>query len=158
MPCGTGGNLAAIVLRRQWRRGRARVLGAAPAAVRERRDEAISPAWDRRDEAGVAVVVLELDPEAADVAVDDVALGDEVRAPDRVQDLLARHDLTAPAREEVQEALLDPAQVDDRVAGPHLPVDDVDLHLAEGDRGDDRPIGPRRPAADDDRPGQQLLR
>jgi hypothetical protein len=38
----------------------------------------------------VAIVVLELDPEAPDVAIDDVALGDKVLAPDAVDDVVAR--------------------------------------------------------------------
>src|SRR3972149_6069768 len=41
--------------------------------------------------------------------------------------------------------------------GPPRAIDDVDLHLAELDRGNDRPIGPRRPTADDDGPSEQLL-
>src|SRR5258706_16218052 len=122
MPCGTGENLAAIVLRRQWRRGRARVLGAAPAAVRERRDEAISPAWDRRDEAGVAVVVLGLDPGAADVGVRVVALGDGVRAPERAPVLLPRLALTAPALDGGIGALPSPPPGVGRGARPLLPV------------------------------------
>ena len=86
------------------------------------------------------VVVLELDPQAPDVPIDDVALGDEVGAPDAVEDLVAGHDASAAAREEVQQALLDAAQVDDRGPGTHLAVEDVDLHLAEPDRWHDRPI------------------
>ena len=48
------------------------------------------------------------------MAVDDVALGDEVGAPHAVEELLAGDDLARPAGEQVQEALLDAAQVDDR--------------------------------------------
>ena len=83
----------------------------------------------------MAVVVLELDPQAPDVAVDDVALGHEVGAPDGVEDLLAGHDPPATAGEQVEQALLDARQVDDRVAGADLAVDDVDLDLAEPDPG-----------------------
>src|SRR5665811_884108 len=105
----------------------------------------------------MAVVVLELDPKAADVAIDDVAFGDEIRAPDRVEDLLAGHDPPTAAGEQVQQALLDATEVDDRLACADHPVDDVDLHLAELDDRDDRSIGPRSPTADDDRAGQELL-
>ena len=79
------------------------------------------------------VVVLELDAQAPDVAIDDVALGHEVGAPDRVEDLVPRHDLPGATGEQVQQALLDAAQVDDGVPGPDLAIDDVDLDLAERD-------------------------
>lgn len=88
----------------------------------------------------MAVIVLELDAEVPNVAIDDVALGDEVRAPDGVEDLLSRHQPPAPAGEEVQEGLLDAAEVHHGIAGPDLAVDDVDLDLAELDRGNDRAI------------------
>src|SRR6202142_1395795 len=136
--------------------GRAALAGARPvipAGVGEGRDEAVALAGDGGDEARVAVVVLELDAQAADVAVDDVALGHEVGAPDRVEDLLPRHDLPAPAREQVEQALLDAREVDDRVPRGALPVEDVDLDLAEPDHGDERAVGPRRPAGDPDRAG-----
>src|ERR1700690_1486795 len=66
--------------------GRGALAGARPvipAGVGEGRDEAVALAGDGGDEARVAVVVLELDAQAADVAVDDVALGPEVGAPGR---------------------------------------------------------------------------
>ena len=85
-----------------------------PSRVREGRDEAVADAGHGRDEARVPIVVLELDAQAADVPVDDVALGDEVGAPDRVEDLVPGDDASAAAGEQVQQALLDPAQVDRR--------------------------------------------
>jgi hypothetical protein len=84
------------------------------------------------------VVVPQLDPEAPDVAIHDVALGHEVAAPDGIQDLVSGRDASAATGEEIQEALLDTAEVDDRVTGPHPAMEDVDLHLAELDRGNDR--------------------
>ena len=135
----------------------ARVLPAVPALVGERGDEPIAPARDGRDEARMPVVVLELDPQASDVAIHDVALGHEVGAPDTSQDLVPGDHPSASTGEEIEQALLDAAQVDDRLTGPHLPVHDVDLHLAELDRRDDRPIGARRASGDDDGPGEQLL-
>src|SRR5665811_1210651 len=86
---------------------------AGPAGVREGGDEPVALARDRGDEARVPVVVLELDPQAPDVAVDDVALGDEVGTPDRVEDVVPRDHPTPAAGEQVQQALLDPGQVDD---------------------------------------------
>src|SRR5665811_2267280 len=80
---------------------------ASPSRVGEGRDEAIALAGDGGDEARVAVVVLELDAQAPDVAVDDVALGHEVHAPDRVENLLAVDDAPTATREEVEQALLD---------------------------------------------------
>src|SRR5664279_5271368 len=121
-----------------------------PAGVGERRDEAVALAGDRGDEARAAVVVLELDAQSPHVAVHDVALGHEVGAPDGVEDLLAGDDPPAPAREQVEQALLDAREVDDRVAGPDDAVEDVDLDLAEPDDGDERAVGPRRPPGDHD--------
>ena len=50
-----------------------------------------------------------------------------------------------------------PAEVDDRVAGAHLAIDDVDLDLAQADGGHDGPIGPGGATRDDDGARQQLL-
>ena len=66
------------------------------------------------------------------MAIDDVALGDEIGAPDRVENLVPRDHSARSAREEVEQALLDPAQVDDRFTGPDLPIHDVDLDIADG--------------------------
>src|SRR5689334_9459321 len=106
---------------------RSRCRRAGPAGVREGRDELIAPSWDGRDEARLPVIVLQLDAQAPDVPIDDVALGDEVRAPDRVEDLVAGHDPAAAAGEQIQEALLDTAEVDQRVPGPNLAAQDVEL-------------------------------
>src|ERR1035437_2770411 len=56
-----------------------------PTRVGEGRDEAVALVLDCLDEARMPVVVLELDAQAPDVAIHDVALGDEVGAPDRVE-------------------------------------------------------------------------
>ena len=92
----------------------ARISVAGPAGVREGRDEPVAAARHGRDEARVPVVVLELVRRLPDVAIDDVALGDEVGAPDRVEDLVARDDAAPPAGEQVDQALLDAREVDDR--------------------------------------------
>lgn len=134
------------------------VLLASPAHIREGRDESVPLARHRRDEAGVPVVVLQLDPQAPDMAIDDVALGDEIGAPDRIEDLVSRDDLPATAREQIEQALLDPAQVDDGVPGQDLTIEDIDLDLTELDGGHDWPVGSGRPPGDDDGPGQQFLR
>src|SRR6185503_13317116 len=80
----------------------------APSRVREGRDEAVADTRHGGDEARVSVVVLELDAQAADVSVDDVALCDEVGAPDRVEDLVPGEDAPAATGEQIQQALLDP--------------------------------------------------
>ncbi len=79
----------------------------------------------------MAVVVLELDPQAANVAVNDIALGHEVGAPHRVENLFSRYDAPIAAGEKVQEALLDAAEVNDRMASTDFSVHDVDHHLTE---------------------------
>jgi hypothetical protein len=68
----------------------------------------------------MAMVVLELDPQRPDVAIDDVALRHEVRAPDGIEDLFAADDPPAATGEQVEETLLDTAQVNDRLAGPEV--------------------------------------
>src|SRR4029079_15819923 len=93
-----------------------------------------------------------------DVTVDDVALGHEVGAPDRVQDLVAGHDAPTPAGEEVQKALFDAAQMDDRIARSNLAADDVDLHFAQPDGGHDRLISPESPERATDGSCENLLR
>ena len=45
------------------------------------------------------------------MAVDDVALGHVVDAPERVQDLVARHHLAGSRRQEIEQALFEPGQV-----------------------------------------------
>ena len=88
-----------------------RVGIAHPPAVGERRDEAVAATRDGGDETRSPVVVLQLDPEAPDVPVDDVALGHEVRSPDRIEDLVTTHHAPGAAGQQVQKALFDPRQV-----------------------------------------------
>ena len=77
------------------------------------------------------------------MTVDDVALGDEVLPPDAVEDVLPRHGPPGAARQEVEQALLDAAQVDHRLTDAYLAIDDVDLDVAERYRRHDRPIATR---------------
>jgi hypothetical protein len=53
------------------------------------------------------VVVSQLDTQAPDVAIHDVALSQEVGAPDGIEDLIPRHDAPATTGQEGQQALLD---------------------------------------------------
>ena len=89
------------------------------------------------------------------MVVNDVALSYVVGPPDRIEDLIAGHDATCAACQEVDEALLDRRQLD---AVAHLSIDDVDLKPAERDRRNDRPVCSRRATGDDDGPGEQFLR
>src|ERR1700693_3551187 len=104
------------------------------------------------------VIVLQLDAQAAHVTIDDVALRDEIGAPGRVEDLLPRDDAPATAGQQVQEALFERAQRDDRLPGPHLAVDDIEFDLAEPYDRHEGQLGPGRPPTDDDRASEQLLR
>jgi hypothetical protein len=79
--------------------------------LRERGDEPIPLPRHGRDEPGLAPIVLELRPEVADVAIDDVALGHVVDAPERVQDLVARHHLVRSRRQKIEQALFEAGQV-----------------------------------------------
>ncbi len=92
------------------------------------------------------------------MTIDDIALGHEIGAPHRVQDLLPRDNAPATAGKHVQEALLDAAEVDDRAAGPHFAVEDVDFHLPDLDRRDHGSVDAGCTARDHDRSCQQLLR
>ena len=56
----------------------------------------------------MAIVVPQLDAEAPDVTVDDVALGHEILPPNAVEDVLPRDDPPGAACEEVEQALLMP--------------------------------------------------
>src|SRR5213592_2440637 len=96
------------------------LVSSAPSFVRERGDEAITGAGDRLDEAGAPIVVLQLDSQASDMAVDDIALGDEVGSPNGVEDLVAGDDAAGSARQKVEQALLDAAQMHDGIPGVHL--------------------------------------
>ena len=92
------------------------------------------------------------------MAVDDIALGDEVGSPNGVEDLVAGDDAAGSARQKVEQALLDAAEMHDGIPGVHLAVNDVDVDLADRDPRYDRPARPGGPAGDHDAPGQKLLR
>src|SRR5664280_1462208 len=130
---------------------------ATPTRVGGIRDEAVALVLDRLDEARMPVVVLELDAQAPDVAIHDVALGDEVGAPDRVEDLLVRHHAPGATGQEIEQALLERGQADDRGADAHLAADDVDVDLAQPNHGDERQVDAQRPPRDHDGAREQLL-
>ena len=65
------------------------------------------------------------------MAVDDVALDDEVGAPERVEDLLAREHAPGIRGEEVQQRLLEGREMQLVIAGEDLPVEHVDLKVAD---------------------------
>src|SRR5579859_1601320 len=62
------------------------------AARRRRRQEPIATPRHGGDEARLAPVVLEARAQVADLTVHDVALGDVVHAPERVEDLFTGDD------------------------------------------------------------------
>ena len=91
------------------------------------------------------------------MTVDDVALGHEVLPPNAVEDVLPRDDPSGAACQEVEQALLNAAQVDHGLTDADLAIDDVDLDVAERYRRHDRPIATRRPTGDGDRSGEEFL-
>src|SRR5450759_2696837 len=93
--CSRSRRRPAMTGRRSGTRWFVRVPPAVPPLVREGGDKSIALAVDRGDEAWIAMVVRQLDAQAPDVAIDDVALGHEVGAPDGIQNLLPRDDLSA---------------------------------------------------------------
>ena len=62
-----------------------------------------TPDRDSCDKARLAPVVLQLDPQAAHVAVDHVAFGDEVDSPERIR-ICSRVDLTRVCCQQIQQA------------------------------------------------------
>src|SRR5471032_364271 len=90
------------------------------------RQEPIPLAADGLNESRVAIVVLKLDAQAADMTIHDVALGHEINAPDRVEDLVATEHAAASACQQVEQALLGRAQGDDQTSSADLTTDDVD--------------------------------
>jgi hypothetical protein len=90
------------------------------------------------------------------VTVDDVALGHVVDAPERIQNLVARHHLAGLGRQEVEQALLEPGQVQRRCPGPYL-LHDVNLELSERQDRVERDRAAEGAAGGDQHTGQQLL-
>jgi hypothetical protein len=90
-------------------------------------------AWDRSDEAWLAPVVVQSRAQVADLTVDDVALRDVIRAPQRVEDLLAGDHAPSVGRQQVEQALLQARQVQLRGSGVNAAFEDVDLELTDLD-------------------------
>src|SRR6185295_4642568 len=95
------------------------------------RDESVPTAGDRLDVSRLVPVVLQLGAEGTHVAVDDVALDDEVGTPERVEDLLAREDAPRIRGKEVQQGLLERRQMQLVIACEDLSVEHVDLEIAD---------------------------
>jgi hypothetical protein len=79
----------------------------APTLIGKRWDKAVAGAGHGRNEPRSPIVVLQLDPERSNVAIDDVAFRNEIGPPDRVKDLVSRDDAPGSAGEQVQKALFD---------------------------------------------------
>lgn len=69
--------------------------------------EAVSAAGNRLDVSRSSRMVLQLDPQVADVPVHDVALRHAVGAPEMIQNLVPRQQAARVRREQIQEALLE---------------------------------------------------
>src|SRR5256885_7442818 len=89
------------------------------------------------DETRPAPVVLELHPQVADVTVDQVALRDVVRAPERVEDRLPGERLPGVRREQVQQRLFYRGEMQDRRPRLHTLVKEIELEAADLDDGDE---------------------
>jgi len=77
----------------------ARASDLAPTLIGKRWDKAVAGAGHSRNEPRCPIVVLQFDPERSNVAIDDVALRNEIGRPDRVQDLVSRDDTPGSAGE-----------------------------------------------------------
>src|SRR5215210_1927144 len=89
--------------------------------------------------------------------VDDIAPGNVIGAPERIQDLVTRHHLTSMSCQEIQQALLQPCQVKLHSPGSYLALHDVDLDLAELQDRIDRERLTVAATGDHQDPGKQLL-
>src|SRR6185436_1331865 len=76
-------------------------------------------------------MALQLDPQVADVAVDDVALRDVVGTPQAVQDFIARQQASRIGGEQIEQVLLERGEMQLRLAEPDAMMHDVDLELAQ---------------------------
>src|SRR3954447_19401732 len=97
----------------------------------ERRQEAVALARYCLDEPRPTPIVLQLHPKVPNVAVNHVTLRDVIGSPQRIQDLIARYKLARVGRQQVEQTLLEPRQMELGGSGTHLAVEDVDLDLAE---------------------------
>ena len=74
-----------------------------------------------------------------------------------VEDLVPGHDAPSPASQQVQQGLLNRAEGDHGPTYPDLAIGDVNLDLADLHDRDQGPLGPSGPAAEDERPCDQLI-
>src|SRR5438477_838501 len=93
----------------------------------EGRHKPIASARHRGDEARLAPVILESRTQVTNLAVDNIAFGDVVHTPQRVQDLLAGNHSASVGRQQVQQALLQRCEMELRATCPYGAVEDVDL-------------------------------
>src|SRR5438105_1728666 len=118
------------------RRARTIASGGAAAAVRRwlrPGKEAVPLSGHGADEAWPPPVVLELHSEVSDVTIDEVALRDVVRAPERVEDRLAAERPPGIRREQVEQCLLYRGEVQDRRSRLHALVEQIELETTHLD-------------------------
>src|SRR2546430_10264863 len=139
------------------RRRRARLLCGRALLGPRLRLVAVALAGHRLDEMRVAPAVAELYAKLADVAVDDVALDLEVLAPDAVEDELPAQRLPGTGREEVEQGLLERAELE--LARPDLqfPLEEIDLDAVEADRRHEADRDPVGAAEERERAGHDLI-
>src|SRR2546428_2126414 len=152
----SSGESSERALSRQRRR-RARLLCGRALLGPRLRLEAVALAGHRLDEMRVAPAVAELYAKLADVAVDDVALDLEVLTPDAVEDELAAQRLPGTGREEVEQGLLERAELE--LARPDLqfPLEEIDLDAVEADRRHEADRDPVGAAEERERSGHDLI-
>src|SRR2546428_2393483 len=120
--------------------------------------EPVSLPRDGLDELGAAPIVLELHAKVAHVAIDEVALGDVVGPPERIEDRLAVDGLAGIRRQEIQERLLDRGELQHRRPRADLAIEQVDLEPADLDDRDERDRLAVRAAHQRERARDELLR
>src|ERR1700730_1599649 len=102
--------------------------------------------WDSGDETWLPPVVVESRPQVTDLTIDHVALSDVVSPPQRVNDFLTCDDAASVGRKQVQQALLQGAQVQFRAPGANSSFQDVYLEFADVDGGrEGHPVAVRAP-------------
>src|SRR2546426_5806395 len=118
-----GGERAAGMARIEWLCGCLRGRG--------RRDEAIAATGDGGYVLWPARMVLQLDAQVADVAVNHIALGHIVDPPEVVQNLVAGEQASRVCGQEIEQALVERRGVQLRFAGPDTAGEDSDLQIAQ---------------------------
>jgi len=121
------------------------------------RNESVSDPGHGLNIAGLVRIVLQLRAKGTYVPVNDVALTNEVGAPQPVEDLLPSQNAPGVRSEEVQERLLERGEVHLASLNNQRSVQHVELEIADLQARDELPGIAVGPADNGPRPGDQII-